>query len=82
MSDLISKAALFNSIANCREKAEIFAAIQNAPTVDAEPIRHGYWIEEDGYQICSECGEEHGWDEYRASWCENCGAKMDEGKEK
>ena len=41
------------------------------------PVRHGHWIEEDGCQICSECGEEHEWDEYRAAYCDVCGAQMD-----
>lgn len=40
--------------------------------------RHGHWIEYGDVQVCSECGAEHGWDEYRASFCEDCGAKMDE----
>lgn len=34
MSDLISRAALFNALANCQDKAEIFAAIQAAPVVE------------------------------------------------
>lgn len=42
-------------------KAEI-ADINNAPTIDAEPVRHGHWIkmsDADGhYYACSECGEE------------------------
>ena len=44
----------------------------------SERVVHGHWIEEDGYQICSNCGEEHAWDEYRANYCDVCGAKMDE----
>lgn len=32
-------------------------------------------------QICSNCGEEHEWDAYRASFCDTCGAKMDGGEE-
>lgn len=40
--------------------------------------RHGHWIEDGDVQVCSECGAEHGWDEYRASFCEDCGAQMDE----
>lgn len=43
--------------------------------------RHGHWIEEEDIQICSECGEEHSWQDYRASYCDNCGAKMDGGEE-
>lgn len=45
-------------------------------TADAAPIVYGVWLEEDGMQICSNCGEEHEWDDYRASYCEDCGAKM------
>ena len=47
--------------------------IENAPTVDAEPVRHGYWIvDEDGNIKCSECGHHGVGDNY----CENCGATM------
>lgn len=45
-------------------------------TADAAPIVYGVRLEEDGMQICSNCGEEHEWDDYRASYCEDCGAKM------
>ena len=52
--------------------------VKDAPTIDAAPIVHAYWIEEgDGYQICSNCGEEHCWADYRATYCDVCGAKMD-----
>lgn len=43
---------------------------------DVAPVRRGRWIEEDGIQICSECGEEHEWEDYRAPYCDTCGAKM------
>lgn len=49
----------------------------DAPAADVAPVVHGRWIEENGFQICSECGEEHAWDEYRAAYCDVCGAKMD-----
>ena len=44
---------------------------------DVAPVRHGQWIEDGDCQVCSECGEEHCWDEYRAAYCDSCGAKMD-----
>lgn len=47
------------------------------PAANVAPVRSGHWIEENGCQICSECGEEHEWDEYRAAYCDVCGAKMD-----
>ena len=52
--------------------------IWKAPVADVVPVVHGHWIEDGDYQICSECGEEHCWDEYRAAYCDSCGAKMDE----
>lgn len=38
MSDLIHKGELFNALANAHDKGEIFAIIQNAPTVDAVEV--------------------------------------------
>jgi hypothetical protein len=38
MSDLISKGELFNALATAKDKADCFAAIQAAPTVDAAPV--------------------------------------------
>ena len=43
-------------------------AIEASPAVDAAPVVYGTWLEEDGMQICSNCGEEHEWDDYRASY--------------
>jgi len=59
--------------------------IDNAPTIDAEPVRHGKWItycktKDSNLLICSECkmlfnvgmgriDESH--------YCPNCGARMD-----
>ena len=40
-------------------------------------VVHGRWLEDNGVQICSNCGAEHEWADYRASWCDCCGAKMD-----
>lgn len=53
---------------------DVFAEIHAA---DVAPVRRGHWIEENGCQICSECGEEHEWDEYRAAYCDVCGAEME-----
>lgn len=51
-------------------------AIKMLPAADVAPVRRGRWLEEDGIQICSECGEEHEWEDYRAPYCDTCGAKM------
>lgn len=63
--------------------------IDDAPTIDAEPVKHGHWIDTplDRYKKyeskCSECGW-HGIsnydsyvDIYEFEYCPYCGAKMD-----
>lgn len=63
--------------------------ISNAPTIDAEPVRHGHWIEyEDNKRecYCSECDFPAGLDDYgyhnmQDPYCRFCGAKMDEVSE-
>lgn len=63
----------------------IDSIVENAPTVDAEPTRHGHWIDHTykyrypvGRYECSICGAAHDmeWD-----YCPNCGARMDERRE-
>lgn len=60
---------------------EVADYIDDMPTIDAEPVRHGRWIRMDDTFArwkCSECGaiESHsGWE-----YC-HCGAKMDGGAE-
>ena len=54
------------------------AADMVAPFTDAEPVRHGHWIDTGSGQECSECHEiQPGYDNYRY-YCPVCGAKMDE----
>lgn len=58
--------------------------LDNAPTIDAEPIIHGHWIL-DKYDnaCCSNCHREYSGKEsyYKVSFCAYCGAKMDEESE-
>lgn len=57
-------------------------AIEDAPTIEAEPVKHGRWIEprrvfDNIYYHCSVCGNHYaiyGDFNYRP----NCGAKMEE----
>lgn len=66
----------------CRELSfgEMAGLIMDAPTVDAEPVRHGKWIWVKDHWECSECRESRfhnlvlGLD---ASFCGRCGAKME-----
>ena len=61
---------------------EVKLAITNMPTVDAEPVRHGHWIEAK-YPLftCSVCDATYQDVGYGFSYCPNCGAKMDERRE-
>lgn len=64
----------------------VFSAhITNAPTIDAEPVRHGRWVAIDriasGFPWklrCNRCGVPQ---DYPHTYCPNCGAKMDGGAE-
>jgi hypothetical protein len=52
-----------------------------APTIEAEPIRHGHWETRHGFsmlQKCSVCGYEYNDLIECDNYCGNCGAKMDE----
>lgn len=61
--------------------------IELAPTVDAEPVRHGYITLKTIYGRdrvnCSVCGYEYArMDGDIHNYCPNCGAKMDGDKKK
>ena len=57
---------------------DLVDTIADIPAADVAPVRRGRWIEEAGIQICSECAEEHEWEDYRAPYCDTCGSKMAE----
>lgn len=64
---------------------EIDEIIDNAPTIDAEPIRHGKWLMNDAYgTYCSECGSAsfeitgRQYSKMKTRYCWQCGAKMDD----
>lgn len=66
------------------KRACVRMTIKHMPTIEAEPIRHGHWIEEksigDCCYKCSECGFIR--DAYLLeieNYCPHCGAKMDGG---
>lgn len=65
---------------NCKGEDDWCAAIydvMDTPTADVVEVKHGKWItDDDGIVICSECGEEHDWDDFRPPYCDMCGAKM------
>ena len=86
--DLISRSDLIKATADYRcglygarrESVEvIFKYIEDAPAIDAEPVRHGRWIDPDKYDIwdCYQCSECHSLYIRENNYCANCGAKMD-----
>lgn len=55
--------------------------IDNAKTIDAVPVVHAHWNEDEcGFYSCSNCGYE--WDEaeYKTKYCPECGAKMERSR--
>ena len=62
--------------------------VENLPSADVAPVRHGRWEKQRGIYSCSECGMTCPYDvqadviEYWAcNYCPNCGAKMDGGED-
>lgn len=56
--------------------------VDNAPTVIAEPVRHGKWIVENEESIrCSECCFNRANIKMPLDYCPNCGTKMDGDKQ-
>ena len=53
-------------------------AVDDAPTVDAELVRHGRW-KKGKYPLysCSECGAIYQFVGYGYNYCPECGARMD-----
>lgn len=80
----------YGSATDSRGRAKAILEVIHAPTIEAEPVRHGRWIFEkgdettclDGY-ICSSCKQGfHTHVPYFEDfdYCPNCGAKMDGGE--
>ena len=64
----------------CWIRYKLFENVLKAqPTIEAEPVRHGKWIEKstggEHFACCSECGYVE-WDTLH-NYCPNCGARMD-----
>lgn len=62
-------------------KSCVRMTIKRTPTIEAEPIRHGHWIDHTykyrypiGRYECSICGAAH---DMEWAYCPTCGAKME-----
>ena len=69
------------------ESCAILCWINEMPTIEAEPVRHGRWIpakdvkkwvSSDKFVLCTECEKLNS---RKSNFCPNCGAKMDGGVE-
>ena len=63
---------------------EAVTRVENFPSADVAPVRHGHWIyhpddlfPNDSTQECSYCHAEESLTLYNENYCPNCGAKMD-----
>lgn len=86
---LIDAGALYTLFVKMKSFGELTAkkairCVEEAPTVDAEPVRHGQWnrFSFNGYAdyVCSECGVSQ--NRHQVEWgsmkyCPSCGSKMD-----
>lgn len=50
--------------------------VENAPTLEYEPVVHAHWIQKGFDCKCSNCGSFNG--AFGVKYCQDCGAKMDE----
>lgn len=62
---------------------ELLAYIAEAPTIEAKPVVHAHWEEQnDGTHFCSRCGNDATYTyeekEFVGLLCPFCGAQMDE----
>lgn len=85
MTDLISRQAAIDAVRSyydeCDEREEsIEERIEQLPSADVQPVRHGRWVEEPNCMYrCSSCGSHYpsirGYMDY--CYCSSCGARMD-----
>ena len=59
--------------------------LNNANTIEAEPVKHGRWVEKEKYTFgimydCSLCENRILDNGHQWNYCPNCGAKMDGGE--
>ena len=87
--DLIEKGALLEAMKKRKNYvgrlSDPVCLVEDAPTVDAVPVKHGRWIDNKDSIIgeiiernCSLCGQRTtGLYDHFFPYCPNCGAKMD-----
>lgn len=76
-----ANAFLENVLPECKYPDALKKAVENQPTIEAEPVRHGRWIfgssKTSCWMTCSNCCKSQSGQTACFSYCPNCGAKMD-----
>mgnify|MGYP007022092144 CR=1 FL=1 len=84
MAEYIEREAMKRALRNAHlhlDETGIVIEIDDIPTADVQPVKHGKWVQikllQDGYKAkeCSACKATF-WDLYPWNYCANCGAKM------
>ncbi len=61
--------------------SNVLERIEDFPTIEAEPVKHGRWIDDRTSVICGHCNAEYSDEIFmmgdNVNYCPNCGAKMD-----
>ena len=86
-ADLFNGSDKHDDIIRRDEATMALAEIQNAPTIESEPVRRGWWIVYTTWHgmfglihsECSECKFDRNGDLSSWKFCPNCGARMDGG---
>jgi hypothetical protein len=101
MDDYIRRQAAIEAVINLSDifvhnlrlmkyETDVQEAINEVPSADVQPVRHGHWIPKFGGKFkggaywydCSECGHTVAGGILSGNkFCKNCGARMDEGSE-
>ena len=80
MGDLISRSALLAKAFPDEYDVEhvLRSDIEKAPSVDAEPLQRGHWLDDPYVWQCSECRKwfECAQGDADLNYCPHCGAKM------
>lgn len=84
MSKYIDAEAFLEHMKGTSRYFDVKFDVENFPAADVTPVVHTRWAHLGGDEwCCSACGfvitTEGSWDKPIKKYCENCGARMDEG---
>ena len=80
MSDYIKREDVWKTLARCFDGRAADIILEDIPSADVAPVRHGHWIKISpaGIYECSECGKNVMTSDIEAyEYCHGCGARME-----